>query len=976
MPTPSSVTSEDVELKEKLLSWVESLHSPEEAVQIDMLEKLKKQCQLGAASPTQLPKYLKFLHDKVGELKTIYEKWPKDYEPKKDLSNLISVLSVLDNESLDCFRFRMSGRRDDLSVWGLEYVRHLAEDLRSDFDARLSQSDASPTTDTNTMPLIHDIARFYMANGCEIDAVDLFLDLDHHERLDQFLDEKNAVRMCRYLQQCSNFSIKEDYLEINRFLYGTYLRFGKVVEAFISSVRALDVEFFHDILLKVDDDGVSLGVLPENAPRLQAQMCYILAHFGLYYGFSEESELETKCNCAELIQLIQNKRLLEAHSDLAIDLDILKPIVPDDLCKLSGSRLSSCNPSNQGDRPRLNMAYAFVSGLANAAFKKDILLLGDGSHKWLLSQKETFLMNSVACLGLLYMWDVDEALLAIDKFLNSSNLNVKAGAALALGVAGANVVDPFLAHFAVLSELVYASESICRQNALMAIGLAHAGTDDPDVLDFLKEAAQSRLLDVFARSTAALSLGMVACGTNLPNSLNTVYIELLASLGDKLSLNDPFIRLIPLGLGLLYVCRYEPIAENTKNLTKLPGNFGKWCLIMIKICSNIGTGNTIAIQKLLDYIHDSPKAIEESLLLSQAVQVSETGDRNDAKLDLTTVASVISETTNEEVTEPTTVGVGGSVEIVGLDLPEPLRKDAIPKVEKGLGKFKNSSLGKAAKEEIKKLKEENFSRELLQGLATIGLALISLNDEIGTRMTFRLLNNFLQFASVGVRRAVPVALSLLSVSHPQVHIIELLSKLSHDADDLISYNAIIGLGVVAAGTNNARVASMLKSLNAYFFRNPVHLFAIRLAQGLVHLSKGVMSLSPLRAEGSFLSPVTIASLLTHSVMSLDVKNMYLSEDPHRFFWLVPAMKLRALLTYDQNNKLVPVTVRVGQAVEDPGQAGRPKRITGFQTHRTPILLSPGDHVELATANYIPCTPILENIVLVFEKPEGMVVDQD
>jgi 26S proteasome regulatory complex component len=39
---------------------------------------------------------------------------------------------------------------------------------------------------------------------------------------------------------------------------------------------------------------------------------------------------------------------------------------------------------------------------------------------------------------------------------------------------------------------------------------------------------------------------------------------------------------------------------------------------------------------------------------------------------------------------------------------------------------------------------------------------------------------------------------------------------------------------------------------------------------------------------------------------------------------------------------LPVQVRVGQAVDTVGQAGQPKRITGFQTHTSPVILAYGD----------------------------------
>ena len=55
-----------------------------------------------------------------------------------------------------------------------------------------------------------------------------------------------------------------------------------------------------------------------------------------------------------------------------------------------------------------------------------------------------------------------------------------------------------------------------------------------------------------------------------------------------------------------------------------------------------------------------------------------------------------------------------------------------------------------------------------------------------------------------------------------------------------------------------------------------------------------------------------------------------------------------LMTFDEELNPLTVSVRVGQAVDVVGQAGRPKTITGFQTHTTPVLLTHGERAELAT----------------------------
>jgi len=66
-----------------------------------------------------------------------------------------------------------------------------------------------------------------------------------------------------------------------------------------------------------------------------------------------------------------------------------------------------------------------------------------------------------------------------------------------------------------------------------------------------------------------------------------------------------------------------------------------------------------------------------------------------------------------------------------------------------------------------------------------------------------------------------------------------------------------------------------------------------------------------------------------------------------------------MLTVDQSLKPISVPVRVGQAVDVVGQAGRPKTITGFQTHSTPVLLAAGERAELATEKYVvPLIPLL------------------
>jgi 26S proteasome regulatory subunit N1 len=87
------------------------------------------------------------------------------------------------------------------------------------------------------------------------------------------------------------------------------------------------------------------------------------------------------------------------------------------------------------------------------------------------------------------------------------------------------------------------------------------------------------------------------------------------------------------------------------------------------------------------------------------------------------------------------------------------------------------------------------------------------------------------------------------------------------------------------------------------------------------------------------------------------------------YYLVLAMYPRMMFALDENLEPLQVDIRVGQAVDTVGMPGRPKSITGFQTHKSPVLLNYGDRAELGTEEYIPVTPIIENFVILRKNPD-------
>lgn len=259
--------------------------------------------------------------------------------------------------------------------------------------------------------------------------------------------------------------------------------------------------------------------------------------------------------------------------------------------------------------------------------------------------------------------------------------------------------------------------------------------------------------------------------------------------------------------------------------------------------------------------------------------------------------------------------------------------------------------------------------ETYQGPAVLGIAMVAMAEELGLDMAIRSLEHLLQYGEQNIRRAVPLALGLLCISNPKVNVMDTLSRLSHDSDAEVAMAAIISMGLIGAGTNNARIAGMLRNLSSYYYKEANLLFCVRIAQGLVHLGKGLLTLSPYHSERFLSSPTALAGLIVMLHACLDMKAIILGKYHYVLYFLTLAMQPRMLMTVDENLKPLSVPVRVGQAVDVVGQAGRPKTITGFQTHSTPVLLSAGDRAELATDKYIPLSPVLEGFVILKENPD-------
>ncbi|TFK98578.1 armadillo-type protein [Pterulicium gracile] len=268
------------------------------------------------------------------------------------------------------------------------------------------------------------------------------------------------------------------------------------------------------------------------------------------------------------------------------------------------------------------------------------------------------------------------------------------------------------------------------------------------------------------------------------------------------------------------------------------------------------------------------------------------------------------------------------------------------------------------KDESKEKKDDSF-----HAFAVIGVALISMGEEIGAEMSLRQFNHLMQYGDPIIRKSVPLAIGLVSASNPQLPILDTLSRYSHDNDLAVALNAIFAMGLVGAGTNNARLAQMLRQLAGYYYKEPDCLFMVRIAQGLVHMGKGTIGINPFFGDKLVMHKPAVAGILAVLTAFTDAKAFILDKYHWMLYFLTPAMYPRFLITLDEDLETKPVTVRVGQALDVVGQAGKPRTISGWQTHETPVRIATGDRAEMASEEYVPYGNVLEGFVIVHKNEQ-------
>ena len=642
-------------------------------------------------------------------------------------------------------------------------------------------------------------------------------------------------------------------------------------------------------------------------PITRRQLAYILARQRVAIdGVCMEEE--------ELRHVMFNARLSSLYLDLAKELQIVPPKNPEDLFKVPSADPLRIVP--KAETARSSLAIVLGNAFMNAGFCRDLFFEAadeEQQHQFLWKNKDVALVTAGASLGAVNMWNLGEGLAKLDDLFNqqqgSANPqapNLQAGALLGIGLVHCGIRNESDPAFALLREQLEAPEATVRCGAILGLSFAYGGTQRSDVasalLPFIADA------DLRLSTFASLAIGNIMVGAADGDACSAILQAMMER--DAFDLSKPEAKLYSLGLSLLLYNRpgaSEAILETLAAIDNHP--IGKDTQVLIKGLAYAGSGNINIVHELL-----------------------------------------------------------GVVQQYNLDRKQ--TEDAKKALERA--KAENRA-DKGESESPGGLVHESFGAVY----AVLGVALISATEEIGQEMALRMFSHVLHYGDSPIRRTVPLAIGLLYASHPTLPVLDTLSKLSHDADRTVATNSILALGVVGAGTNHAKVAQLLRQLTGFHGRDPDMLLAVRIAQSLVHMGKGTLSISPIRMQRQLVSPIGLAGLLSAIVGCVSTcvepgagqdsapSNWVLAQHPYLLYFLLTAATPRFLICLNaQSGEPESVPVRVGQAVDTVGQAGRPRTITGFQTHSTPVVIAFSEQAELATDQYVSKSPILEGIVLV------------
>ena len=497
----------------------------------------------------------------------------------------------------------------------------------------------------------------------------------------------------------------------------------------------------------------------------------------------------------ELNTIISNNKLSQHFKLVAKDLQVLEPKTVEQVTKSQFDEAKGPLATNAVDSAKKLIADTYINAFVNFGFGNDALL-STGANHWFPKNKDSGKFVAAASLGLIHMWEGDEGMNAIDKFLYVPDDNIIAGTYFAMGLTNCGIMSDFNPSLQILLEQIKSGKDICKLGSVLGLSFAYAGTNRPEILEALSTLIIDTNYSLEISAMSALCLGIVFVGSCNVDVLNIIMQGVIEREASTLETNKLSLY-FALALGLVFLGQQEKIDASIEAVKVVPAPLGKFMTYTLTFCAYAATGNVLKIQEMLHGCNEHLEA-----------------------------------------------------------------KDSLHQIA-----------------------------------AVLGVAIIAMGEEIGMEMAFRTMNHLLQYGEPVIRKTVPLAIALLSLSNPQISTMDILTKLTYDNDKEVAQTAIFALGLIGAGSNNSRLAELLRQQASYSLKDSDNLFMVRIAQGLLQMGKGLMNINPIHSDKFLLSNVALAGILVATFAATDLKNIICGNYHYTLFYLALAAYPRFVLLY-------------------------------------------------------------------------------
>lgn len=842
----NELSEEDKALKEQMEFTVEKITNVDiiSAERLKYLNDLFEQIRTVKKSRVSLPKEIRFLKNLYPSLVQCFNNEQND-TIKRNMADFLSLTCIIlaDEYNADSLRYLKSGtgtlKLEDL---GDEFIVNLAGDLAVEFD--IKYADNKDADFSEILTLVEQILPLLCANGNEISAVDLLLEVEKLELIYPYFNSNNYNRIFEYLTTYLEYTADNfEFVSVLNILYNIALNNNDPINALRVAIRLNDRKKIEEIYFSCKDAVV------------KKQLCFALARHRIF--------LQEETN-EEYIKIMSNSMLPEYFIVLCKDLDVLNPKMPKDIYKGMVE-----DKSDKIDSALLNLGDSFVNGFVNIGTCRETLLDAKNDKPWIQRVKDAGIMSTVASLGMVYMWNFEEFSTKISDYFDLKDGYAKAGACIALGLSSGGIWDESDPAKALLEDALGSPEESMKIGATIGLGLAYAASSREDLKDLLSKYINDDTVGLEVSVNAALALSLVFISDGDEDLINTILTSLMTF--PKEALNKPFAKFFGVALAINFLGQQDKCNTILEALDAVEHPIAKQIKLCVEVCAYIGSGNVMKVQEYME-------------------------------------RATIHSDKEEEIND----------QVMGL----------------------------------------------------IGVALIAISEVVGSKMVIRNVHHILQYCSLEVKRAAPIMLAIIGIKDGNIQIQDLLYKLSHDEDKEMSFRALLGLGIIGAGTNNSRIGGLLRNLAQYYENEDEYLYIIKIALGILHAGKGLVGLNPYYSEDFLYSKTSFAGIFILINAMTNVMEYLIKENHYLFYYSATAFYPKMLFLLDENLNQLKTTVRVGQSIDTVAQVGQPRKITGFQTHVSPVIINNGERAEIGTEEYIAATnAILENFVIVKRNPD-------